>query len=178
MRKKLFVFLFTVGTFVALMVPAMAGSVFEVNVISCGATGAHDGCGSNPPAADPLIRGKVEVDEHGEVEVVLKGAAANTTYRVFVGNWVTSSGFQVQFVGPDSSCGTPSIGTVTTDVNGNFSGPVVSTSTGAEFVFPPGTRIGQPNFAFNNSNTSPCRTQFTTGLAIAVTAEFENEEND
>ncbi len=144
------------------VVPAMAGSVFEGDVIPCGATGASNGCGSNPAATDSLIRGKVEIDGDGEVEVVLRGAAANTTYAVFVGNWITSDGWQLQF-GTSSVCGTASIGTVTTDINGDFSGPI-TTTTGAEFAFPSGTSIGQPNFAFNAH--PPCRTQFTTGFAI------------
>lgn len=142
----------------------MAKSVFEVDVIPCGAAGGPDGCGSNPAATDPLEEGKVEVDDDGEVKVELKGVAANTTYTVFVGNWVTG-GFQIQFVGTGTDCGggNVSIGTVTTDDDGDFDGPI-TTATGADFVFPAGTDIGQPNFAFNNPACSP--TQFTTGFRI------------
>ena len=147
------------------VVPAMARSVLELNIVKCGDAGAADGCGSNPSATDPLDHGKVEVDDDGEVDVELEGAAPNTTYTVFVGNWVTSNGFQAQFVGTGIDCGggNVSVGTVTTDAAGDFDGPI-TTSSAAEFFFPFGTKIGQINFAFNNP---PCpQTQFTTGIAI------------
>jgi len=61
--------------------------------------------------------------------------------------------------------GAVSIGTVPTDVNGDYEGPVLLTG-GAPFVFPLGTEIGQANFAFNNE--AVVGTQFTTGFEIPL----------
>src|SRR6266481_2955742 len=70
--KKLFIGLvsvvFTAGIFV---VPAMAKSVFNVAIIPCGAavplgSAGADGCGSNPAASDPLIGGRVRVNDNGK----------------------------------------------------------------------------------------------------------------
>lgn len=143
------------------VIPTMAANVFEADIIKCGSTGTVSGCGSNPPATDPLEGGKVEVDEMGKVQVQLTGAAPNTTYTVFVGNWISGNGFQFQFTGTGSVCG-GEIGTVRTNNNGNFEGPV-NTGSG-DFAFPDKTLIGQPNFAFNNPACS--QTQFTTGFLI------------
>jgi hypothetical protein len=164
--KKLFIFwvsmLFISGIFAG---PVRAvKNVFVVRVIKCGATGSPDGCGSDPPATDPLRRGKVRVDAAGDVTVWLKGASPNTTYTVFVGNWVTGNGFQSQFDGEGPECGDGiAVGTVSTNDVGNFRGPI-TTASGNVFAFPPETTIGQPNFAFNNPPCGP--TQFTTGFRI------------
>jgi Ca2+-binding RTX toxin-like protein len=152
------------------VIPATANDpaedVFEVDIIKCGVPGTSEGCGSNPEATDPLKEGDVEVDDKGNVRVELKGAAANTTYTVFVGNWVTGGGFQMQFLGSGTAC-SGEIGTVETNSNGDFEGPV-TTESGGNFAFPEKTFIGQPNFIFNNPACT--QTQFTTGFRI------ENEE--
>lgn len=149
---------FVIGIFV---VPAIARDIFEAGIIPCGPRVTPAACGSNPAATDPLQQGKVEVLDNGAVRVELVGAAPDTIYRVFVGNWIKGSGFQFQFRGDSDS---NSIGTVATDDNGNYSG-AITTDSGNDFYFPPETIIGQLNFAFNNPDTGP--TQFTTGLANA-----------
>lgn len=161
MKKFFFALIniFLIGVFV---VPVSAVNVFEVDIIKCGAPGTLSGCGSNPEATDPLEGGKVTVDEGGNVLVQLAGAAPDTTYTVFVGNWIRGDGFQFQFPGSGSTCG-GEIGTVKTDNNGDFDGPI-TTDSGTDFVFPEGTLIGQPNFAFNNPACTV--TQFTTGFTI------------
>ena len=144
-------------------VPLPERTLFEVDIIRCGGPGAPDGCGLNFAASDPLERGKLKVNNRGRVRVTLRGAAPNAIYRVFVGNWVITSGsFQFQFDGAELS---DSIGTVPTDVNGDYEGPVLLTG-GAPFVFPLGTEIGQANFAFNNE--AVVGTQFTTGFEIPL----------
>jgi len=147
-------------------VSAGGGRVFEMDIIPCGPTSASDGCGSNPGASDPFNAGKVWVNRDGKVKVELKGAAPSTTYVVFVSNWVTGGRAQSQFLGTGPAfCGegSISIGTITTGRRGNFHGSI-TTPSGTPFVFPAGTKLGQPNFAFNNPDC--VQTQFTTGFAI------------
>ena len=138
-----------------------AAQIKEISIIKCVASSSSYGCGSNSPATHPLSQGYVQINDDGDVTVQLKGALANTTYTVFVGNWIKMGGWQSQFSGLASSCG--GIGTVKTDGVGNFIGQI-KTPTGSSFVFPTKTIIGQPNFAFNNPPCSP--TQFTTGIVI------------
>ncbi len=147
--------LFVTSIFV---VPAMAREIFKAQVIPCGPRDTTVSCGSNPEAIDPLQHGEVEVQDNGAVRVELFGAAPDTTYRVYVGNWARGRGFRFEFRGDSDS---DSIGTVMTDDNGNYTG-TITTDNGDDFYFPRGTIIGQLNFAFNNPETGP--TQFTTGL--------------
>ena len=160
MKRDLIILISLFAIIGILVSPASARNVFELNVIRCGESFSSEGCGSNSPATDPLSKGEVEVNDDGSVEVKLKGALPNTSYRLFVGNWVTAGGFQLHFVG-DGIFG--SIGTVTTDFAGNFEG-YVSTDLGEVFIFPLGLSIGQPNFAFNNPWAGP--PQFTTGFIV------------
>jgi len=161
--------LFIVGVSILLtggvfLLPARA-DLFDAGVIPCGAAGAPDDCGINPPASDPLTSGAVAVGDGGAVQVQLNGAAPSTTYAVYVGNWanlLAGGGFQPQFFGTGTLCG-EEVGTITTDANGNFQGPI-TTASGDTFVFPSGTSIGQLNFAFNNPACT--QTQFTTGVRI------------
>ncbi len=158
MRKVLSVLagvLFVTGIFA---IPAMAREIFKAEIISCGPRGTTAACGSNPASNDPLQQGRIEVLDNGAVRVELTGAAPDTLYRVFVGNWVRGRDFQFEFRGDSDS---DSIGTVTTDDAGNYSG-AIATDSGDNFYFPPGTTIGQLNFAFNNPDTG--QTQFTTGF--------------
>ena len=161
--KKMLVFfvslvsmLFISGIFA---VPSMAINAFAVNVIKCGPPTSVSGCGLNTATTEPLIKGRVKVDDSlGLVIVKLRGARPTTQYTVFVGNWVRNSSWQSQFAGT-GPCG--SVGTVTTNVFGNFNGTITKPLGGA-FTFPPGTDIGQPNFAFNFPACFP--THFTTGF--------------
>jgi hypothetical protein len=139
--------------------PAAAGH-FEVSIIRCGSAGTSSGCGSNPAATHPLKSGKVKLDGQ-EVDVELYGAVPNATYRILVGNWINGGLFQSQFTGTGTS---GSIGSITTDGNGDFYGPV-KTDSGVPFIFPANTVIGQPNFAFNSSGGT---SQFTTGFKITA----------
>jgi hypothetical protein len=109
----------TIGVFT---LPAMAQDVFNVRIIECG-NGPSDDCGSNPPFNEPggflTNRGFVRVGLDGVVRVRLTQAAANETYCVFVGNWVTGGGFQPQHPGSGGACD-GAIGTITTNANGAF----------------------------------------------------------
>ncbi len=161
--------LFVVSVFV---VPAMAREVFKSEIIPCGPRETTASCGSNPAAIDPLQRGEVEVLDSGAVRVELMGAAPDTTYRVFVGNWARGRDrdFRFEFRGDSDSY---SIGTVMTDDSGNYNG-AIETDNGDDFYFPPGTMIGQLNFAFNNPETGP--TQFTSGLGYG-SRRWSHEEH-
>jgi hypothetical protein len=148
------------GVFV---VPAMAGQGYRVNVIKCGAPGTPGDCGFFPASTEPLEGGEVRADQKGRVRVQLEGAAANTTYKVYVGSFFIGGGFVQRY--PDAAC-CRSIGTVTTDDEGEFEGPII-TSSGSEFVFPTGTSLGQPSFVFTVIPTGGSETVvFTTGFAV------------
>jgi len=160
----------TIGVFA---LPAMAQEVFEVRILECG-NGPFDDCGSNPPFNEPGgqgNRGFVEVEVDGDVEVRLNSAAPNTAYCVFVGNWVTGGAFQFQHTG---ACAAGAIGVIKTNSNGDYSGSIDkdcnANTPRSSFKFPSGTRIGQPNFAFNpGSGSTPCpgtATHYTTGFFI------------
>jgi len=162
----------TIGVFA---LPAMAQNVFDVRIIECDAPGEPDGCGSNPAGAPGQFfanRGFVRVGLSGSVTVRLNaGAAPLTTYCVFEGNWVTGNGFQVKHPGSPGCAG--AIGTIKTNANGAFGpGPIDTDCTvavGPAFEFPTGTRIGQPNFAFNPAPGGSCpgtETDYTTGFFI------------
>src|SRR3990172_4846949 len=108
--------------------------LFDVDIIKCGLPGPS-ACGSNLPATDPLDDGRVRVTSDGRVHVELDDAEANATYQVYVGNWVSGTGFQFKFGSPSS------IGHVTTDADGDYDG-LVKTGGGGNFVFPALTKIG------------------------------------
>jgi hypothetical protein len=168
--KKLFVvwgtILFTVSI---LALPVMAAVVLQEKIISCGEPATIHGCGNkNPIASDPLKDGKVTVMDNGAVTVELKGAAVKATYHVYVGVWGGDI-FFFRFTPTGSS----SIGTVTTDKNGNYRGAIINGS-GGKFVFPSGLAIIEPNFAFNNNGY----TQFSTGFRILGEPAGEDEETD
>jgi hypothetical protein len=159
--KRMFIVLVSVLSMAGLFAgPAMA-QVFRSYVIPCGAPGGVNDCGSNPAATDGLAFGQVEVNNGGVVMVELVAAAPDTTYSVFVGNWVDGNGFQVQFIG---DCPSGAIGTITTNSNGDYNGRVI-TCGGVRFLFPQPTHISQLNFAFNGAHT-PAVTQFTTGIDL------------
>jgi hypothetical protein len=177
MRKLLNVLaVLAVLTIVVFALPAQAQDVFEVRIIECGSPGDVDGCGSNPGTGIPGgqgNRGSVEVELDGDVEVRLRNAAPNQAYCVFIGNWVTGGGFQFQYEG---DCDAGAIGVIKTNSNGNYDGRIDAdcntTSPRPRFEFPSGTRIGQPNFAFNPGSpgdNTPCPgtvTHYTTGFRI------------
>jgi hypothetical protein len=162
----------TIGVFA---LPAMAQDVFNVRIIECG-NGPFDDCGENPPLNEPggffANRGFVRVNLSGLVTVRLTGAAANETYCVFVGNWVTGGGFQPQHPGTGGACD-GAIGTIRTNASGAFGPATIDSNCSADgtpaFSFDSGDRIGQPNFAFNPTGGGPCpglRTDYTSGFFI------------
>jgi hypothetical protein len=143
--------------------PAAAGDVFRVNVIKCGDTLTVGDCGFFPASPIPLAKGEVRADDKGEVRVDLEGAVPDTTYRIYVGNFAIGGGFAPRY--PDFVCCRP-IGTVTTRANGRFSG-AITTPLGAEFVFPAGTALAQPNFVFTYLPAgSSEQAVYTTGIAV------------
>jgi hypothetical protein len=143
--------------------PATAGHEYTVNVIRCGPPGTTGDCGSFPAATEPLEAGEVRVDDNGGLKVDLRGTVAGRTYRIYVGNFAIGGGFLPRY--PDGVCCRP-IGTVTTDANGRFEGPI-NTFSGSEFVFPAGTSLGQPNFVFTFIPTGGSETVvFTTGFTV------------
>ncbi len=156
MKRLLAVLVIVPLTAIFLVAPAAAKSVFKVGIVPCGTPGQAGACGTNPVATDPLIRGSVDVSDTGQVKVDLKGAAPDAVYRVWVGYWAHDGGFWLLFSG--SSLG-HSIGTVRTNAKGSYRGPII-TDEEEVFVFPPGTAVTQPNFAFNRLEL----TQFTTGF--------------
>ncbi len=158
MKRLLVVLVIVPLTASFFVVPVAAKSVFKVSIIPCGAPGQAGACGTNPVAVDPLIGGSVDVSNTGQVKVDLKGAAPNAVYRVWVGYWDEDGGFWLLFSG--SSLG-HSIGTVSTNAKGSYRGPII-TDEEEVFVFPPGTAVIQPNFAFNRQSLNV--TQFTTGF--------------
>ncbi len=172
MKKALSIMLGILFVTSVFVIPAMAREVFKAEIIPCGPRETTASCGSNPAAIDPLQRGEVEVMDNGAVRVELFGAAPDTTYRVFVGNWARGRDrdFRLEFRGDSDSY---SIGTVMTDDSGNYNG-AITTDDGDDFSFPPGTMIGQLNFAFNNPEAGP--TQFTSGLRYRA-RRFTNEQN-
>ena len=161
--KRMFIIVVSVLSMAGLFAgPAMA-QVFTSTVIPCGAPGGANACGLNPAATDGLAFGRMEVNNGGVVGVELIAAAPNATYTVFVGNWINDTGiFQLQFIG---DCPSGAIGTITTNIEGDYSGRVISCG-GGRFVFPQPTHISQLNFAFNNAGNSPGQTQFTTGIDL------------
>jgi len=123
---------------------ATAADLYKVNVIKCGAPVTTGDCGFFPPSPIPLDEGEIRSNDKGEVSVALQGAAPDTTYKIYVGSFFIGGGFVQRY--PDASC-CRNIGTVTTDADGNFDG-AIATPLGADFVFPAGTSLGQPNFVF------------------------------
>ncbi len=172
MKKVLSIMLGILFVASVYVVPAMAREVFKAEIIPCGPRETTASCGSNPAAIDPLQRGEVEVHDNGAVRVELFGAAPDTIYRVFVGNWTRGRDrdFRFEFRGDSDSY---SIGTVMTDDSGNYDG-AITTDNGDDFYFPPGTVIGQLNFAFNDPETGPA--QFTSGLSYRA-RRWTHEEN-
>jgi len=143
--------------------PAAAGDLYRVNVIKCGGTSTGGDCGIFPPSPIPLDKGEVRANDKGEVRVDLEGAAPDTTYRIYVGNFAIGGGFFPRY--PDAVCCRP-IGTVTTRADGKFDG-AITTPLGAEFVFPAGTSIAQPNFVFTYIPAGGSeQAVYTTGFAV------------
>jgi hypothetical protein len=157
MKKLLIAWVIVLFTVSIPALPVMAAVVFQEEIIPCGEPGIIGGCGGNPKATDPLKDGKVTVMDNGAVTVELKSAAVKATYHLYVGGWSSSGSFFFTFRPEGGS----SIGTVTTDKKGNYRGSVI-TAGGDKFIFPAGSTIVQPNFAFNNNNF----TQFSTGFRI------------
>jgi hypothetical protein len=159
LMKRLFIILVSVLSMAGLFVgPAMA-QVFTSGVIPCGVPGGVNDCGLHPAATDGLAFGRMEVSNGGVVGVELTAAAPNTTYRVYVGNWIDgTTTFQFQFLG---DCSDFAIGTITTRSDGDYVGRVI-TCGGARFIFPQPTHISQLNFAFYG----PTGPQFTTGIDL------------
>src|SRR5712692_10535758 len=114
--------------------PAVAEEVYKVKVIKCGVPGTTGDCGFFPPSPLPLDQGDVQTDKKGRVRVALEGAGPNTTFKIYIGSFFIGGGFVQRY--PDGFC-CRSIGTVTTDADGQFEGPI-TTPLGAEFVFPLG----------------------------------------
>ncbi len=143
--------------------PAVASSIFTSTINRCGDPSSATACATNPAASDPLNSGSVTITDGGEVHVQLWGAAANTTYTVFVGVFAGSA--YIPAIAGVGICvpNDGTIGTVITDAAGDFSG-TVTMPDGARFAVPPGTSINQVNFVFNNPQCT--RTQFTTGIAV------------
>ena len=144
-------------------VPAVAGEAHRVSMIKCGITATPGDCGLFAPSPIPLAEGEIRADDQGRVKVELKGAAPNTTFKVYIGNFAVGGSFVQRY--PDGVCCT-SIGTVTTNSEGKFDGPI-TTSAGAEFVFPAGTSLAQPNFVFTFTPVGSFeQAVYTTGFAI------------
>lgn len=163
MKKLTMLKMVSAACLLATGLTAHAGVLFASDVIRCGASGSSAGCGSNSPASHSLVDGMLTVSTTGEVSVTLRGAPVNTSYTVFVGNWVRNGGWQSEFNGSVSECGVWPIGYVRTNGSGYFSG-AVTLANGTAFAFPANTNIGQLNFAFNQ--TGACYSQFTTGLKL------------
>src|SRR6266853_358992 len=73
--------------------PATAGDLYRVDVIKCGAPVTTGDCGSFPASPIPLDEGEVLSNDKGEVRVALKGAAPDTTYKIYVGSFFIGGGF-------------------------------------------------------------------------------------
>jgi hypothetical protein len=145
--------------------PATAGDLFRVNVIKCGAPVTTGDCGFFPPSPLPLAEGEIRSNDMGEVRVDLIGAAPDTTYKIYVGSFFIGGGFVQRY--PDAFC-CRNIGTVTTDASGNFDG-AITTSPGAEFVFPAGTSLAQPSFVFTYIPVGGSeQVVYTTGFAVVA----------
>jgi len=143
--------------------PAAARDLYRVNVIKCGTPGTTGDCGSFAPPPLPLDDGEVRVTDKGGVRVDLRGAAPSTTYRIYVGSFFIGDGFSQRY--PDAACCRP-IGTVTSDADGQFDGAITN-ALGTEFVFPPGTSLGQPNFVFTYTPVGGSeQAVYTTGFAV------------
>jgi len=142
--------------------PATAGDLYRVNVIKCGVPGTTGDCGFFPPSSIPLDEGEVRANDKGEVRVDLKGAAPDTTYKIYVGSFAIGDGFFQRY--PDAAP-IRNIGTVTTNAKGDFEG-AITTSLGAEFVFPAGTSLAQPNFVFTFPVGGSEQAVYTTGFAV------------
>ena len=143
--------------------PAAAEDLYRVDVIKCGAPGTTGDCGVFPPSPIPLDKGEVRANDKGEVRVDLEGAAPDTTYKIYVGSFAIGDGFVQRY--PDAAC-CRNIGTVTTDAKGKFDG-AITTPVGAEFVFPAGTSLGQPNFVFTFIPAGgPEQAVYTTGFVV------------
>ena len=145
--------------------PAAAEDFFRVNVIKCGAPVTTGDCGFFPASPLPLDEGEIRSNDKGEVRVDLIGAAPDTTYKIYVGSFFIGGGFVQRY--PDASC-CRNIGTVTTDAQGNFDG-AITTSPGAEFVFPAGTSLAQPSFVFTYIPAGGSeQVVYTTGFAVVA----------
>ena len=145
--------------------PAAAEDFFRVNVIKCGPPVTTGDCGFFPASPIPLDEGEILVNDKGEVMVDLKGAAPETTFKIYVGTFFIGGGFVQRY--PDASC-CRNIGTVTTDAQGNFDG-AITTSPGAEFVFPAGTSLAQPSFVFTYIPVGGSeQVVYTTGFVVVA----------
>ena len=158
--KRMCIILVSVLAMAGLFVgPAMA-QVFTSGVIPCGVPGGVNDCGLHPAATDGLAFGRMEVSSGGVVGVELIAAAPNTTYTVYVGNWIDgTTTFQFQFLG---DCPDGAIGTITTNSVGDYVGRVITCGGGVRFIFPQPTHISQLNVAFYG----PTGPQFTTGIDL------------
>lgn len=171
---------------------SLATQIFNSPVITCSLSNTYGGdtvCGGNLPLSgsgtfttvsqDTLTSGSVTVESDGDVNVKLKGAPANTTYCVYVGNWSTSGTWQPQYTANTEASCLGAIGTVTTGANlkdpGKVSGRVIVGGVpNQKFAFPASTVIGELNFAFSRLGELD-NFQFTTGV---VTNNNNNNERD
>jgi hypothetical protein len=121
----------------AWMIPGSANAFFSAPLVQCQAVTAPatlTGCGS-----DPLTAGVASIDDEGDLEVSVSGAAASQTYTVTL-------------VGPDGS--TKSLPNLTTGTRGNgLLRKAVAFSLG---------KVGAGNLLLSRAG----ETQFVTGIAI------------
>jgi hypothetical protein len=143
MTKLVIATLIVVITAVALRGMAIAAS-FNAPLVECGQVTIPDplaGCGS-----DPLAKGEASIEETGEVEIVVQGGGASTSYAAV-------------FRSPNGSAFT-SLGTLNTDAKGNGTlhkksvltlakigaGSIVLTRTGSDQYVSGLSINGGPNF--------------------------------
>jgi hypothetical protein len=119
--------------------------IFESTIVPCGPSVNCGGFAQNVATMAP-VAGRVIVLDSGLVSAELKCQCPNQTFEVHFGSFTTGV-FEGQ-----------TLGTITTDSNGEFGGSI-TTSSGGNFVFATGPHSGQ--FALN---VAGIRTEFVTGF--------------
>jgi hypothetical protein len=118
------------------MLPGTASAYFSAPLVECQAVtspAALSGCGT-----DPMTSGSASIDDEGDLDIALSGAAASVTYTVAL-------------VGPGGSFALPDLKT----------GPQGNGVLSKEVFFSLG-KIGAGNIVLSRDNS----TQFVTGIAI------------
>lgn len=134
------------------------GVVYRGSFLPC----SEISCGGYPQnvATMALEKGVVVIKKDGDVIVKLKKLTDLATGEILANK--TLDVFIVTF-SPCDAINCIGIGQITTDINGNFEGPVMNTYFTDILKYPLGVSIATPTFVINDPGV---RSEFITGFMI------------